>query len=75
MFVSILLTFWMYHRVVDRRQTAVVKAARRSQAIVGSLFPLVVHERRFTQDNEGQKPKSYGTLTPLMVGGGSRLQL
>jgi hypothetical protein len=76
-FVAVLLSFWMYHCFVERRQTAVVKIARRSQAIVGSLFPSVVHDRLFTtQDHhhqqEEQKPRSSGNLTSMMMGGSGR---
>jgi hypothetical protein len=86
MFVAVFLCFWLYHCFVERRQTAVVKEARRSQAIVGSLFPSVVHDRLFTQveqeqeqqkQQQKQKPKSSkkannadGANSTLTMGGG-----
>jgi hypothetical protein len=67
--VAVLLSFWVYHCFVERQQTAVGKAAQRSRAIVGSLFPSVVHDRLFTPDDqEEQKPKSNRMV--LMGGGG-----
>ena len=79
MLMAVLVSFWIYHCFVERRQTAVVEAARRSQAIVGSLFPSVVHGRLFThveKEQEEQKlPKSSNanaTLrrTSMGMGGG-----
>ena len=51
MFALFCLAFYLYHFFVERRQAVVVRAAKRSKAIVESLFPSVVHDRLF-QDGE-----------------------
>jgi hypothetical protein len=77
MAVAVLFSFWMYHCFVERRQTAVVKAARRSQAIVGSLFPSVVHDRLFTQveqqeeQEQQQQQKQLQKPKSIRMGGGA----
>jgi class 3 adenylate cyclase len=54
-FFLMAVTFYMYNRFVHRRNTKIVGAAAKSNAIVSSLFPSNVRDRLFTENKEGEK--------------------
>jgi class 3 adenylate cyclase len=51
------LTFCIYDRFVARRNSKVVNAAARSNAIIHSLFPTQVRERLYAQEKEEAEAK------------------
>jgi class 3 adenylate cyclase len=53
-------TFFMYDRFVRRRNTTMVHAAARSNAILSSLFPTQIRDRLFAEKDENDEPKTFG---------------
>jgi class 3 adenylate cyclase len=65
-FVFTSLVFFTYDRLVERRQTKVMKTAVRSSRIVSSLFPSNVRDRLF-QINEPGQPDAVGMRKSLAL--------
>lgn len=75
-FVVVVATFFMYDRFVQRRNSKVVDAATRSNAILSSLFPKNVRERLFEQEQQKAKMLKQGGAgaNAMNVGGQKRLR-
>jgi hypothetical protein len=52
-FVFTTIMFFVYDRLVERRQRLVLRTAEQSNAIVSSLFPEMVHQRLLLGDTDG----------------------
>ena len=62
-FVFTAVMFFVYDRLVERRQRIVMKTAVKSSQIVSSLFPKQIRDRLFAE--EGQDGPVHGTKTKL----------
>ena len=69
-FALMILIFFGYDRIVDRRNDKVVDAAARSSAIVSSLFPSNVRDRLYAEA-EGRRLGSYTRLKSFLNEGGA----
>jgi len=49
--------FLAYDRLVERRQNVTLASAKRSNAIVNSLFPTEVRDRLYWRENQAEPPK------------------
>jgi class 3 adenylate cyclase len=58
MFVLTTIMFFLYDRLVERRQSLAFEKATKSDAILSSLFPKNVRER-LMQDNEADRKKNF----------------
>ncbi len=64
-FVFTSLIFLLYDFIVRRLQAKVINSAKRSEAIVSSLFPAVVRDRLYEDEKRGQ-PSSLGASSPSL---------
>jgi Adenylate and Guanylate cyclase catalytic domain len=76
-FILMAGTFAMYDHFVRRRNSKVVSAAAKSNAIISSLFPTQVRERLFAEKEEQQLGASSGTKSKLksMLTSGSFMEV
>jgi DNA-binding sugar fermentation-stimulating protein len=58
-FLSTVITFTMYNRLVDKRQKLVLGKAAQTSAIVSSLFPKRVMEKLIEEEQQKQEEKSF----------------
>jgi len=72
-FVVVVLTFFVYDRFVQRRNSKVIDAATRSNAILSQMFPSNVRSRLFEQAQQEQRQQT-GGITSMNVAGKTRLR-
>ena len=62
-FALLLILFWIYDWLVERRQSVVVNIATKSSAIVENLFPAQIRDRMMQNMPEKQNPEAYQGVT------------
>lgn len=75
-FIVVVLTFFVYDLFVQRRNSKVIDAATKSNAILSSLFPKNVRARLFEQEQQKAQLKKNGGLgmNAMNVAGKTRLR-
>lgn len=64
-FVFTSIVFYLYDWKVERRQKRVASTARRSSALLSSLFPATVRDKLYQRQSENQKVQPYKWSLPI----------